>query len=167
MRKGLKQKNKNSLTSQVNNQSYQQSMNDSQASFQQAMNDLKRQEEADALRTQEQAKDNAIAAESARARGLASTNQAEVATQLQQSLAKPISQTQTQNPLPYNPSGFGSEKPIKAVPGTAAGPTPTETAATMPPAGIAQKINQQSGGTNIATNRFNIPNVEGLQFGGS
>jgi hypothetical protein len=145
----------------------QKTLDQDQKKFDQTLVDLKKKDDDARIKAEQDAKDQAIAAESTRARGLAGANQQEIATQLSQSLSKPLNQDVPATPMSYSPSGYGSDKPKKAVPGAGGGPTPTETAATMPAGLLAQKINQDSGGTNMATNRFNIPNVEGLQFGGS
>lgn len=109
------------------------------------------------------AKDRAIAEESARARGMATSNQNEVAGQLQTALAKPMEQSGTQQPIPYSATGSNATQPVKAIPGSAA----VESSAPMTSALIAQKINQDSGGTNQQQNRFNTPRIEGLVFGGT
>ena len=91
------EKNKNNPSQQTTTRfedtseykSTQNAMADSKASFDKAMADLKAQEDADKKAADEKLRQNAIAAESAKARNLASANQAEIATQLQQSLAKP------------------------------------------------------------------------------
>jgi len=146
----------------------QKQLDQGKKDFDKEMADLKKQDEDNRIKAEKDAKDRAIAAESERARGIAGTNQQEIATQLDQALSKPLIQDVAATPMSYSPSGYGADQPKKAVPGAGGGrPTPTETAATMPAGLLAQKINQDSGGTNMATNRFNIPNVEGLQFGGS
>ncbi len=145
----------------------QKQLDQGKKDFKKTMAGLKKQDEDNRIKAEKDAKDRAIAEESARARGLAATNQQEIATQLDQALSKPLIQDVVTNAPQYSPSGFGADMPKKAVPGAGGGPTPSETAATMPAGLLAQKINQDSGGTNMATNRFNIPNVEGLQFGGS
>lgn len=98
---------------------------------------------------------------------MALDNQAQIGEQLSQTLSTPIQQNAVAVQAGYTPSGYGAEKPTKTVPGNAGAPTPTETASTMPAALIAQKINQDSGGTNQQQNRFNTPRIEGLVFGGT
>jgi hypothetical protein len=137
------------------------------AAFDKWIADQKVKDEENRKKAEQEAKDKAIAAESTRARGLAAANQQEIATQLDQTLNQPLNQDVTVASPTYTPSGYGADQPKKAIPGTSGGPTPKDTAATMPVGLMAQKINQDSGGTNMATNKFNIPNVQGLQFGGS
>jgi hypothetical protein len=113
------------------------------------------------------AKERAIASESSRARGLSLDNQTQIGEQLSQTLATPMQQNATAVQAGYTPSGFAAGKPMKSVPGNTGGAVPSEAASTMPSGLIAQKINQDSGGTNQQQNRFNIPKTEGLVFGGT
>ena len=164
-----KDNNSQNNNSQNNNsQKSSQSTYDQNAkAFDDAMAAQKKKDEDERIRREKEAKDRAIEAESARIRGIALDNQAQIGEQLSQTLATPIQQNATAVQAGYTPSGYGSGKPTKTVPGNAGGPMPTETASAMPAALIAQKINQDSGGTNQQQNRFNIPKTEGLVFGGT
>lgn len=116
---------------------------------------------------EEENRNAAISSESSRARELSTSNQNQIGAQLSQSLATPMQQNATAVQAGYTPSGFALGNQMKSVPGNVGGFSPSETTSTMPSALIAQKINQDSGGTNQQQNRFTIPKTEGLVFGGT
>jgi hypothetical protein len=163
---GDKKKDKDNKNNNSQNSS-QSTYNQNAKAFDDAMAAQKKKDEEARLRREKETKDRAIGAESARIRGLALDNQAQIGEQLSQTLATPTQQNATAIQAGYTPSGYNAGKPTKTVPGNAGGPMPTETASAMPAALIAQKINQDSGGTNQQQNRFNIPKTEGLVFGGT
>ena len=107
----------------------------------------------------------AIAAQSANARSLATVNQQEINNNLQ-STSTPIQSgtmnSATQEP-PYNPV---AAKQTQATQQAGAGSAMLAPMA-APNAAIAAKANADSGGTNVVQNRYTMPNTAGLTFGGT
>jgi len=167
---GASKKPKNTNTKPVNTDAQKKLENTYKANeeaFDKTLAELEKKEADRVAREEQAAKDRAIAAESGRISGVAAQNRSDITDQLSQTLATPIQQNAIAVQAGYAPSGYNLGKPTKTVPGNAGGPIPTETASAMPAALLAQKINQDSGGTNQQQNRFNIPKTEGLVFGGT
>lgn len=116
------------------------------------------------------AKDNArnaeLAAQSAAASLIAAKNRGEVSDKLKQRLTTPMQQNAQVAPIPYVSGGYATAatKQSQVQPtGGASTSAPMESPGTA----IAAKINSDAGGTNAAQNRYQMPNITGLTFGGT
>lgn len=130
---------------------------------------LRKKSEADQI-----AKDNADAAaknkamgvESAAASVVAAKNRGEVSDKLKQRLTTPLQQTPQVSAIPYVSGGYNptaTKQNQAAQMGSAVPPAPAASQGMA----IAAKINSDAGGTNAVQNKYTMPNISGLSFGGT
>lgn len=143
----------------------QQQQEQQQQAFAKQQADALAAQEAARKAAEEAARQQAIATQSANARSLATTNQQEISNKLQTTLNTPIQSGQMNYSRPqvsgFNPAAAKQQQAASM--GSAGMPAPIAPSG----AAIAQKLNQDSGGTNATQNRYTMPNTTGLTFGGT